>query len=112
MQRAPQQAGKGPSRPPGRARISFGTPRGRHPVHLCCGWRIARASVVSQGMTMLADAATRPRFAIAREWLLPSRTMRRPILPPAIGLVYIAGAGLLARLPPDPLFVGPPRYPD
>jgi membrane-associated phospholipid phosphatase len=57
-------------------------------------------------MTMLADATTRPRFAIAREWLLPSRTMRRRILPPAIGLVYIAVVGLLGGLRFDHVFVG------
>ena len=34
-----------------------------------------------------------------REWLLPSRTMRRRILPPAIGLVYIATIALGSALP-------------
>ena len=41
-----------------------------------------------------------------REWLLPSRTMRRRILPPAIGLVYIAAIALLGGLRPDHVLVG------
>jgi membrane-associated phospholipid phosphatase len=55
---------------------------------------------------MLAAAAIRPRSEIVREWLLPSRTMRRRILPPAIGLVYIAAVGLLGGLRIDHVVVG------
>jgi membrane-associated phospholipid phosphatase len=55
---------------------------------------------------MLAAAAIPPRSEIAREWLLPSRTMRRRILPPAIGLVYIAAVGLLGGLRIDHVVVG------
>jgi membrane-associated phospholipid phosphatase len=57
-------------------------------------------------MTMLAEAAPRPWSTIAREWLLPSRTMSRRILPPVIGLVYIAAVGLLGGLRIDHVFVG------
>lgn len=55
---------------------------------------------------MLADSATLPLSATAREWLLPSRTMRRRILPPAIGLIYIAVVGLLGGLRIDHVLVG------
>jgi membrane-associated phospholipid phosphatase len=43
---------------------------------------------------------------MVREWLLPSRTMRRRILPPAIGLAYIAAVGLLGGLRIDHVVVG------
>jgi membrane-associated phospholipid phosphatase len=44
--------------------------------------------------------------ALARGWLLPSRTMKRRILPPAIGLAYIALVGILGGLRSDHVFVG------
>jgi inositol phosphorylceramide synthase catalytic subunit len=44
--------------------------------------------------------------SIAREWLLPSRTMKRRILPPALGLCYIAAVGLLGGLRGDHVLVG------
>jgi len=37
---------------------------------------------------------------LAREWLLPSRTMKRRIGPTAIGLAYIASISLLGGLRP------------
>jgi len=40
------------------------------------------------------------------EWVLPSRTMKRRILPPAIGLVYIAVIALLGGLRPDHVLIG------
>jgi inositol phosphorylceramide synthase catalytic subunit len=47
---------------------------------------------------------TLPR--LAREWLLPSRTMERRILPPTIGLAYIAVIAALGGLRPDHVFIG------
>jgi len=44
--------------------------------------------------------------SVAREWLLPSRTMKRRLLPPLIGLAYIAAIGLLGGLRGDHVFVG------
>jgi membrane-associated phospholipid phosphatase len=41
-----------------------------------------------------------------REWFLPSRTMRRRILPLALGVGYIAAVALLGGLRPDHVFVG------
>jgi hypothetical protein len=41
-----------------------------------------------------------------REWLLPSQTMKRRMLPPVIGLVYIAAIGLLGGLRSDHVLVG------
>jgi inositol phosphorylceramide synthase catalytic subunit len=56
---------------------------------------------------MLAEAITQASiFAVAREWLLPSRTMKRRILPPAIGLAYIALVGILGGLRTDHVIVG------
>src|SRR3954463_2862512 len=55
---------------------------------------------------MTADAPARPSLqAIAGEWLLPSRTMRRRLLAPALGLGYIALIGLLGGLRSDHVFV-------
>jgi inositol phosphorylceramide synthase catalytic subunit len=59
-----------------------------------------------------ADQRSRPQApgaslpALAREWLLPSRTMKRRVLPAAIGLAYIAVIGLLGGLRGDHVFVG------
>ena len=44
--------------------------------------------------------------ALIRDWLLPSRRMKRRILPPAIGLVYIGVIALLGGLRADHVFVG------
>jgi membrane-associated phospholipid phosphatase len=44
--------------------------------------------------------------ALIREWLLPSREMKRRILPPAIGLVYIAAIGLCGGLRGDHVLIG------
>src|SRR5262245_44812504 len=52
-------------------------------------------------MLMLRRPARQPfaaAFAIARVWLLPSRTMRRSGWPPAIGLIYIAVIAKLGGL--------------
>ncbi len=43
---------------------------------------------------------------VVREWLLPSRTMRRRLWPPALGLAYIAAVGLLGGLRSDHVLVG------
>ena len=45
-------------------------------------------------------------LALAREWLLPSRTMKRRLLPPAIGFAYIAVIGALGGLRTDHVVVG------
>ena len=60
-------------------------------------------------MRIPADLAPVPREALsglAREWLLPSRTMKRRILPPAIGLAYIAVIAAAGGLRPDHVFIG------
>jgi membrane-associated phospholipid phosphatase len=44
--------------------------------------------------------------AILREWVFPSHTMKRRILPPAAGLVYIAAIALLGGLRPDHVLIG------
>jgi len=52
-------------------------------------------------MTILLRVVRRPFAAAAgfsREWLLPSRTMRRRLWPPAIGLAYIATIAALGGL--------------
>jgi inositol phosphorylceramide synthase catalytic subunit len=55
----------------------------------------------------LAEAITQSSiFAVAREWLLPSRTMERRVFPPAIGLAYIALVGILGGLRSDHVLVG------
>jgi membrane-associated phospholipid phosphatase len=59
-------------------------------------------------MAMLR-VARRPYTAlagIAREWLLPSRTMRRRWWPPAIGLAYIALIGALGGLEGQHVMLG------
>jgi membrane-associated phospholipid phosphatase len=43
---------------------------------------------------------------LAREWLLPSRTMKRRAWPAAIGLGYIALVGALGGLRPDHVIIG------
>src|SRR5919198_2059199 len=43
---------------------------------------------------------------VAREWLLPSRTMPRRLWPPALGLVYIAAVALLGGLRVDHVLIG------
>jgi inositol phosphorylceramide synthase catalytic subunit len=43
---------------------------------------------------------------LAREWLLPSRTMERRLGPPALGLAYIAAIAALGGLRPDHVFIG------
>jgi membrane-associated phospholipid phosphatase len=56
---------------------------------------------------MLAECVTHSSFpALAREWLLPSRTLKRRLLPPAIGLAYIALVGALGGLRGDHVVVG------
>jgi membrane-associated phospholipid phosphatase len=58
-------------------------------------------------MGTMAEAVTQPSWpALAREWLLPSRTMKRRLLPPALGLAYIAAVGLLGGLRGDHVVVG------
>ncbi|TMB07965.1 MAG: hypothetical protein E6J66_17740 [Deltaproteobacteria bacterium] len=56
---------------------------------------------------MLAESATSPSLpAFVREWLLPSRTMKRRALPPLIGLGYIALIGILGGLTMDHVVIG------
>jgi len=56
---------------------------------------------------MTAGAPARPSLlAIAGDWILPSRTMRRRLLAPAVGLGYIALIALLGGLRSDHVFVG------
>jgi inositol phosphorylceramide synthase catalytic subunit len=60
----------------------------------------------SRELTM-AEALTRDSLpALAREWLLPSRTMERRLWPPAVGLLYIASIGLLGGLRTDHVLIG------
>src|SRR6267142_4389234 len=63
-----------------------------------------------ESVLTMAEALSReglPPFAvIAREWLLPSRTMKRRLWPPAVGLLYIACVGLLGGLRADHVLVG------
>jgi len=55
----------------------------------------------------MAEALTRDCLpVVARDWLLPSRTMKRSLWPPAVGLLYIAGVGLLGGLRTDHVLVG------
>lgn len=44
--------------------------------------------------------------SLARDWLLPSRTMKRRLLPPLAGLAYIALIALFGGLRIDHVFVG------
>jgi len=53
---------------------------------------------------VLIDAPVRRQ--VAREWLLPSRTMRRRAWPPLLGLAYIAVVAALGGLRADHLIVG------
>jgi membrane-associated phospholipid phosphatase len=55
---------------------------------------------------MIVEAPLQPLLATAREWLLPSRTMRRRAWPPLLGLAYIAAVGLLGGLRGDHILVG------
>ena len=56
---------------------------------------------------MLNDArATASMSARAREWLLPSRTMKQRSLGPAIGLVYVALIGVAGGLRIDHVLIG------
>ncbi len=55
----------------------------------------------------MADALSRDSVpAFAREWLLPSQTMKRRLWPPALGLLYIAAVALLGGLRMDHVLVG------
>jgi len=68
-----------------------------------------RACCIRRGVRALGDVQPPPRPplpGLAREWLLPSRTMKRRIAPPAIGLAYIAVIALLGGLRPDHVLVG------
>src|SRR5207253_1579218 len=59
--------------------------------------------------TVEIDARTAPGVSLAplfREWLLPSRTMKRRVWPAAIGLLYIATVAALGGLRADHVFVG------
>ena len=44
--------------------------------------------------------------ALAREWLLPSRSLRRRFWPPALGLLYIAAVALMGGLRGDHVLIG------
>jgi inositol phosphorylceramide synthase catalytic subunit len=56
---------------------------------------------------MLNDApAISPLSARAREWLLPSRTMKRRAIAPLIGLGYVALIGILGGLRIDHVLIG------
>jgi membrane-associated phospholipid phosphatase len=52
------------------------------------------------------SAGPTPPLRFIREWLLPSRTMKRRMLPPAIGLAYIVVIALLGGLRVDHVFIG------
>jgi membrane-associated phospholipid phosphatase len=54
---------------------------------------------------MIAFGA-RPLAEVARDWLFPSRTMRRRLWPPLLGLAYIGAVGLLGGLRSDHVLVG------
>jgi hypothetical protein len=43
---------------------------------------------------------------LVRDWLLPSRSMRRRLWPPVLGLLYIGAVGLLGGLRSDHVLVG------
>jgi len=69
--------------------------------------RLARARRSGDGLTMLAETATTPSLpALVREWVLPSRTMKRRASVPLIGLGYIALIGVLGGLRVDHLVIG------
>jgi inositol phosphorylceramide synthase catalytic subunit len=62
-------------------------------------------STASNLPRQLEPATTSARRAL-REWLLPSRSMRRRLWPPAVGLVYIAVLGVLGGLRTDHVLIG------
>jgi membrane-associated phospholipid phosphatase len=62
-------------------------------------------STASNVPARLAGAQPLSR-AVLREWLLPSRTMRRRPWPPVLGLLYIAGIGLMGGLRGDHVLLG------
>ncbi len=62
-------------------------------------------STASNLSDSIERARTGPR-GVLREWLLPSRTMRRRVWPPALGLAYIAAVGVLGGLRGDHVLVG------
>jgi inositol phosphorylceramide synthase catalytic subunit len=69
--------------------------------------RVARDRRAGDGLSMLAESATTPSLpALVREWLLPSRTMKRRAMPPLIGLGYIALIGILGGLRIDHVVIG------
>ena len=55
-------------------------------------------------MRALTDAPS--RHPLLREWLLPSRTMRRRAWPPLLGLAYIAAVAALGGIRGDHVLVG------
>jgi len=57
-------------------------------------------------LSTMAEALTVSLPAVAREWLLPSRTMKRRLLAPCIGLGYIGVIALLGGLRSDHVLVG------
>src|SRR2546428_4291276 len=69
-----------------------------------------RARVLHRNcVRLLADLPPVARASLpmlAREWLLPSRTMKRRIGPPAVGLAYVAVIAVLGGLRPDHVFIG------
>ena len=55
----------------------------------------------------MSEAFARPSLpALARDWLLPSRAMKREIRAPLLGLAYIGAIALLGGLRSDHVFVG------
>jgi membrane-associated phospholipid phosphatase len=97
-------------RPPSASRRLYG-PRGRIATRLAFRIGFApRARVLHRNcVRVFADLPPASRAALpmlAREWLLPSRTLNRRILPPAIGLAYIAVIAVLGGLRPDHVFIG------
>lgn len=62
-------------------------------------------STPSSAASRLAVARSWSR-GVVRDWLLPSRTMRRRLWPAATGLLYIAAVGLLGGLRGDHVIIG------
>ena len=55
----------------------------------------------------MAEALARDRFpSLVREWLLPSRAMKRRLWPPAVGLSYVVAVALLGGLRGDHVLIG------
>jgi len=54
----------------------------------------------------MADALASDRPSLVREWLLPSRAMKRRVWPAALGLSYIVAVGLLGGLRSDHVVIG------